>query len=229
MAQGFGNTQVTGKASTSGEQTLFEKVTLKAGGDKKSLSWYRSTIKTLSTTYNKNFERYIKDEKKDRSDPSVDQDSNELRRYVMQGHMYMFEYKAKMQYLPYYDKFPLVYVIKSERSQFWGLNLHYLPIKKRIAATNKLISGRIDFPKNCLHKYLHSHVQGLYLDLALTEWDSAILLPSEHFVKSTQKLEFNIAREDVWKDTNETFYDKFRAQRVVKGYGTKARKEMALS
>tara|TARA_B100001250_G_scaffold399138_1_gene408200 strand:- start:728 stop:1417 length:690 start_codon:yes stop_codon:yes gene_type:complete len=229
MAQGFGNTQVTGKASTSGEQTLFEKVTLKAGGDKKSLSWYRSTIKTLATTYTKNFERYIRDEKKDRGDASVDQDSNELRRYVMQGHMYMFEYKAKMQYLPYYDKFPLVYVIKSDRSQFWGLNLHYLPLKKRIAATNKLINGRIDFPKNCLHKYLHSHVQGLYLDLALTEWDSAILLPSEHFVKSTQKVEFNIAREDVWNDTNETFYDKFRAQRVVKGYGTTASKEMALS
>ena len=229
MAQGFGTTQVTGKTSKSGNITLFEKVTSPAGGEKKPLSWYRSKIKSLSTNYTKNFDKYIRDEKKDRADPSEDQDQNELRRYVIQGHMYMFEYKAKMQYLPYYDKFPLVYVIKSDKSQFWGLNLHYLPVKKRIAATNKLINGRIDFPKRCLHKYLHSHVQGLYLDLALTEWDSAILLPSEHFVKSTQKLEFDIAREDVWKDTNESFYDKFRAQRVVKGYGTTASKEMALS
>jgi len=226
MATGFGEQTPAIKKAT-GYQTLFEKVKAEAGGEKKSLSWYRTTVKRLSTGYNKNFDRYIRDEKKDRADPAEDQDANELRKFVIQGHMYMFEYKAKMKYLPYYDKFPLVYVIKSTKNEFWGLNLHYLPIKKRVIATGKLMKGTIDFPKRCLHKYLHSHVQGLYLDLALVEWDTSILLPIDHFVKPSMK-EFNISREDVWEDTNDVFYDKFKARRVVKGYGTVASKEMAI-
>ena len=228
MAQGFGEVQTVNPTNKSGHNTLFEKVNVAAGGEKKPLSWYRTTVKRLSTGYNKNFDRYIRDEKKDRAEVAEDQDQNELRRYVIQGHLYMFEYEAKGKYLPYYDKFPLVYVIRSSKSEFWGLNLHYIPIKKRIAATNKLMGDRIDMPKRCLHKYLHSHVQGLYLDLAVSEWDSAILLPTDHFVKSAQKSEFDIAREDVWKDTNDVFYDKFKAARVVKGYGNVQSKEMAL-
>ena len=228
MAQGFGEVQTVNPTNKVGQSTLFEKVNVAAGGEKKPLSWYRTTVKRLATGYNKNFKKYTRDEKKDRAEPVEEQDENELRRYVIQGHLYMFEYEAKGKYLPYYDKFPLVYVIRSSKSEFWGLNLHYIPIKKRIAATNKLMGDRIDMPKRCLHKYLHSHVQGLYLDLAKSEWDTAILLPTDHFVKPTQKLEFDIAREDVWKDTNAAFYDKFKAARVVKGYGTVQSKEMAL-
>ena len=31
---------------------------------------------------------------------------------------------------------------------------------------------------------------------------------------------FPVDKEEVWKDTKDTFYDKIRGQRVVKGYGT---------
>jgi protoheme ferro-lyase len=141
--------------------------------------------------------------------------------------MYMFEYKAKMKHLPYFDKFPLVYVLKSSRSEFWGLNLHYLTPKRRIQATKKLIQGRIDFPKKCFHKYLQPHVEGLLLDLAASEWDTAILLPTEDFVKEINGLSFSIKKEDVWKETNESFYDKIRGQRIVRGYGTTQSREMA--
>ena len=95
MAQGFGTTQVTGKTSKSGNATLFEKVTSAAGGEKKSLSWYRTTVKTIATNYNKNFNKYIRDEKKDRADPSEDQDQNELRRNVVQGHMVYVRVQSK--------------------------------------------------------------------------------------------------------------------------------------
>ena len=54
-------------------------------------------------------------EKSDNVGAVEDQDANELRRYPVQGHLYMFEYKAKMSYLKYYDKFPLVYVIKASK------------------------------------------------------------------------------------------------------------------
>ena len=142
--------------------------------------------------------------------------------------MYMFEYKAKMKHLPYYDQLPLVYVIKTiGKNEFWGANLHYLSPKKRIIATKKLMQGRIDIPKKCFHKYLTAHVEGLYLDLAAAEWDTAILLPTEDFVRNINGMMFPIEKELVWEDTDENFYDKIRGQRLVKGYGTKQSREMS--
>ena len=38
----------------------------------------KGVVKRLSTGYNKNFDRYIRDEKKDRAEPVEDQDENEL-------------------------------------------------------------------------------------------------------------------------------------------------------
>ena len=227
MATGFASVQRNNINTTPGSTTLFERITEKTGGEKKSLAWYRSAVKAEASSYKKNFNKYILNEKSDRVGAVQEQDANELRRYTVQGHMYMFEYKAKMKHLPYFDKFPLVYVLKASRSEFWGLNLHYMTPKKRIQATKKLLQGRIDFPKRCFHKYLQPHVEGLLLDLAASEWDTAILLPTEDFVKETNGLSFSIKKEDVWKETNETFYDKIRGQRIVRGYGTTQSREMA--
>ena len=227
MATGFASVQRNNINTTPGSKTLFERITAKTGGEKKSLAWYRAAVKAEASSYKKNFNKYILNEKSDKVGAVQEQDANELRRYTVQGHMYMFEYKAKMKHLPYFDKFPLVYVLKSSRNEFWGLNLHYLKPKKRIQATKKLMQGRIDFPKKCFHKYLQPHVEGLLLDLAASEWDTAILLPTEDFVKDINGLSFSIDKEDVWKETNENFYDKIRGQRIVRGYGTTQSREMA--
>ena len=228
MATGFASVQRNQVNKDPGYKTLFEKVTAATGGEKKSLSWYRNAVKQQASSYKKNFNKYILNERSDRVGSAEEQDANELRRYAVTGHLYMFEYKAKMRWLPYYDRFPLVYVIKTAgKGEFWGANLHYLPPKKRIIATKKLMQGRIDIPKRCFHKYLHSHVEGLYLDLAATEWDTAILLPTADFVKDVNGMVFPIDQETVWEDTDENFYDKIRGQRIVKGYGTKQSREMA--
>ena len=227
MATGFASVQRNNINTTQGSTTLFERISAKTGGEKKSLAWYRAAVKAEASSYKKNFNKYILNEKSDRVGAVQEQDANELRRYTVQGHMYMFEYKAKMKHLPYFDKFPLVYVLKASRSEFWGLNLHYMTPKKRIQATKKLLQGRIDFPKRCFHKYLQPHVEGLLLDLAASEWDTAILLPTEDFVKDINGLSFSIDKEDVWKETNENFYDKIKGQRIVRGYGTTQSREMA--
>ena len=227
MATGFASVQRNTVNKDPGYKTLFERVSAATGGEKKSLAWYRSAVKAEASNYKKNFNKYILDEKKDRVGAAKEQDSNELRRYTVAGHLYMFEYKAKSRWLPYYDRFPLVYVIKAAgKSEFWGANLHYLSPKKRIAATKKLMQGRIDIPKKCFHKYLHEHVDGLYLDLALVEWDTAILIPSEDFVRNVNGMIFPIEQKTVWEDTDDAFYDKIKGQRIVKGYGTKQSKEM---
>lgn len=228
MATGFASVQRNTVNQDPGYKTLFERVSAATGGEKKSLSWYRAAVKSEASRYKKNFNKYILDEKKDRVGAAKEQDSNELRRYTVAGHLYMFEYKAKMRWLPYYDRFPLVYVIKAAgRNEFWGANLHYLSPKKRIIATKKLMQGRIDIPKKCFHKYLSAHVEGLYLDLALKEWDTAILLPTEDYVKDLNGTVFPIDKEIVWEETDEAFYDKIRGSRLVKGYGTKQSREMS--
>ncbi len=229
MATGFAAIQRNTITSTSGYKTLFEKITEKTKGERKTFSWYRSAVKSEASSYNKNFSKYILNEKSDDVGAVQDQDENELRRYPVQGHLYMFEYKAKMKNLKYYDRFPLVYVLKATgRSEFWGCNLHYMTPKKRILATRKLMEGRIDIPKACLHKYLQSNVEGLMIDLAATEWDTAVLLPTEDFVKPIGTSSIPIPKEDVWQDTKDTFYDKIRGQRLVKGYGTAESREMAI-
>ena len=227
MATGFASIQRNTVNKDPGYKTLFERVNAATKGEKKSLAWYRAAVKAQASSYKKNFKKYILDEKGDGNGLAAEQDANELRKYAVMGHMYMFEYKAKMRWLPYYDRFPLVYVIKSSKTEFWGANLHYLSPKKRLIATKKLMQGRIDIPKKCFHKYLHAHVDGLYLDLALTEWDTAILLPTADFVRDLNGMVFPISQETVWEETDDNFYDKIRGQRTVKGYGTKQSREMS--
>ena len=226
MAQGFGEIQRNKVNKEPGYKTLFERVTAATGGEKKSYSWYLSAVKSEAGKYKKNFNKYVLDEKGDKGGIVKEQDVNELRKFVVEGHLYMFEYKAKMRWLPYYDRFPLVYIIKASKEEFWGANLHYLPIKKRILCVKKLMEGKIDIPKVCFHKYISDHVQGLYIDLASTEWDTAILLPTEDFVKDVNGVKFPISKEEVWKETSEKYYDKITAHRLIKGYGTKQSREM---
>lgn len=191
MAQGFTSIQRNKVNKEPGYKTLFERVTTATGGSKKSYSWYLAAVKSEAGKYKKNFNKYVLDEKGDKGGQAKEQDQNELRKFVVEGHLYMFEYKAKMRWLPYYDKFPLVYIIKSSKEEFWGANLHYLPVKKRILCVKKLMEGKIDIPKVCFHKYIHAHVQGLYIDLAISEWDTAILLPTEDFVKDVNGIKIS--------------------------------------
>ena len=228
MATGFASVQRNNTNKNPGYKTLFERVSNSTGGEKKSLSWYRSAVKAEASKYKKNFNKYILDERKDRAGAVKEQDKNELRRYAVAGHLYMFEYKAKMKYLPYYDRFPLVYCFKAPgKHEFWGANLHYLSPKKRLIVTKKLMQGRVDIPKICFHKYLSSNVDGLYLDLAADEWDTAILLPTEDYVKNVNGRDFPIDKKIVWEETDDKFYDKISGQRMIKGYGSKQSKEMA--
>lgn len=88
------------------------------------------------------------------------------------------------------------------------------------------MEGKIDIPKVCFHKYIHNHVQGLYIDLAASEWDTAILLPTEDFVKDVSGVKFPINKEEIWKENNDKYYDKITGRRIIKGYGTKQSKEM---
>ena len=231
MAQGFRDIQVPQLKEDSGYETIFEKVKEAAGGETKSYLWYRNAIRQYALRINDNPERLMRDEVQDAMGSEEQEDQNQIRRWVVSGHMYLFEYKAKTaNNLPYYDEFPLVYVIKATRSEFWGLNLHYLTPKRRAWVVKRLFDGRIDAPRKCFHKYLTSYVDGFFLDLASSEWASAILLPVENFVHTSKKQRglTSYPKEVVWDEINEDFYDKIKQKRIIRGYGKKEDTTMVL-
>ena len=65
---------------------------------------------------------------------------------VVKGKLFCFYYDPKGKAdLPYYDRFPLVLVLEKYNDGFLGLNLHYLPIKYRVAFLDKLLQyARLD-------------------------------------------------------------------------------------
>ena len=231
MPQGFQQIQRPLDPKETGYETIFEKVQKKTGGEKQTYTWYRNAVRTEALVYSKAPERIIRDEIQDRKGPEESQDDNQIRRYAVSGHMYLFEYNAKYRTkLPYYDEFPLVYVIKATRTEFWGANLHYLSPKKRVWCIKRLMDGRVDIPRICFHKYLLGNVDGYLLDLAAEEWTTAILLPIENFVRNVKGKQSlaTYMKELVWEESQDKFYDKIKQRRIIRGYGTQSDKDMVL-
>jgi hypothetical protein len=135
------------------------------------------------------------------------------------GGLYYFYYDPKTKAdLPYYDRFPLVLVLEISADGFLGLNLHYLPIRERIALLDNLMeyadldknkdilrmrvsydilnaSKRFKQFKPCLKKYLFGHVQSKILAVQPNEWDVAAFLPIQQFRKATTA--------EVWQESLE--------------------------
>ncbi len=180
-------------------ETIYEKIRDKTGGESKSLSWYMRELKSLMVDIKKEQYRMTIDQKFDSVQNLVLQDQNELRRRVFPGHMYFYEYEATTPQ-PYYDKFPLVYVLSTGGGYFYGINLHYLGYKDRLIATKKLFLGQIDVPKHIIHKYLNRGCKSSFLDLATYEWETASMLPVEDFV-FRGKVSYD--KELVWEETKQ--------------------------
>jgi hypothetical protein len=124
------------------------------------------------------------------------------------GGLYYFYYDPKTKdEIPYYDRFPLVLVLERYPDGFLGLNLHYLPLKYRIAFLDKLLdyaaytpddeikrikitydilnmSKRMQEFKPCVKRYLYPHVKSKMLAVQPNEWDIAIFLPIQQFKKA---------------------------------------------
>jgi len=135
----------------------------------------------------------------------------------MVGCMFMYFYDAKTKdELPYWDKFPLIFMIDLLEDGWLGLNLHYLPLNLRIRlfdrllqfANNKsidditklklsygLIKNVSQFPeaRPCIKRYLSGNVRSDLIKVAPIDWEIAVFLPVEQFVKQP--------KETVWKDS----------------------------
>ena len=137
------------------------------------------------------------------------------------GSMMMFFYdpitKAKM---PYFDRFPLIFVVQTMGDRFLGINLHYISPAARfrllqalyttlhsdrseqskLEITYKILKGtsRYRLYKPCLKLYLHSQVKSRFFVVNPSEWDMTVFLPIERFDSVNGQA---ILKSRVWADS----------------------------
>ena len=168
-----------------------------------SLKWFKKSLKELSIPRNKILR-----------DPALRKANRPLP-----GRMYLYFYDPKYKKtLPYYDRFPLIFMVDGVKGGFTGLNLHYLDPKRRAIffdkildfTTNKkynettrlkltysLLSGGKRFKEfaPCYKRYLTSHIKSRISEVPPTEWEVALFMPTEKFVKNKTQTVWNKSRK----------------------------------
>ena len=156
--------------------------------------WYRETAGKINRINERTFMR----------------DKERLTTRPIIGSMYSFYYDPKhKKTLPYYDRFPLVFPFKKVSGGFFGLNLHYLPLELRALLMNGLYdyanntrydettklrlnyelltkTSKLRFFKPCIKHYLSEKVASQFMYIYPSEWDIALFLPTERFVKKNK-------------------------------------------
>ncbi len=167
---------------------------------KDSLEWFKRRLKSVSRINNNQILK----------DPLLKKVEKPLI-----GRMYMYFYDPKTKdTLPYYDRFPLIVMVGKEKGGFTGLNLHYLPPILRAKFFDRLseftnnkkydestrfrltynflrASSKLELFKPCFKRYLTSQVESRITEVPATEWEVALFLPTDKFVKNS--------RQSVWK------------------------------
>ena len=101
------------------------------------------------------------------------------------GQLYFFTYQAQTRQ-PYYDMYPLSYVIEYRENGFLGCNIHYVRLAQReelaMSLLNNSAQGAVAVPPRTLHRYLYTGVRGQPYRVPNSEWSDVAQLPTERFV-----------------------------------------------
>lgn len=148
---------------------------------KESLDWYRNIIR------------------KDRAEFEGVQEKLRSPSRLEPGTMITYEYDPKFKKtLPFYDTYPLIIVLEVTRDGWYGANVHYLPPRMRQELFESLNYRRSnaqriarslennEITKHCLKRYLSNHLRSKPKLIPKTQWDIAIYLPYEGFVKASR-------------------------------------------
>jgi len=136
------------------------------------------------------------------------------------GKMYFYNYDPKFKnddkVLPYYDIFPCTIIVDYTKDGWYGLNLHYLPLKERailldalygvvsdtrydrataFRITYNMLNTMSQFKefRPTLKRYIANRVGGKIIEVFSSEWDIAMFLPVEKFKKASAR--------KVWADS----------------------------
>jgi hypothetical protein len=121
------------------------------------------------------------------------------------GRMYTYYYDPKHKAtLPFFDRFPCVFVIEIYSDGFLGLNLHYLrpsdraafleqlleyqtntkiSANRRLKLSYALVSGfsKSRFAKHCVKRYLKNHIRSRLMKIDSEYWPMVAMLPMQEF------------------------------------------------
>ena len=118
-------------------------------------------------------------------EPNIDVDFSDTGGFAP-GKIYFYQYEAITERLPYYDKYPLTYVIRIEGDGFLGCNLHYVRLTQRDELAKSLLNnsaqGSFSVPRRTLHKYLYTGVKDIIFPIPEDEWSDVAQLPTEEFI-----------------------------------------------
>jgi hypothetical protein len=199
-------------------QTLRERV-LKSNGllpaEKRAMFWFSEYSAALRVWQTQHRNLLYGDLRQDTFSKQIVTTSS-----AFPGYLYFFLYDPKLRdSLPYYDQFPFVLVLDRQPGTFLGLNFHYLDymhramlfdalyplrendrdLRTRIQVTYDILqaSSKYKMFRPCLKRYLTQHVQSPLMKVGHSEWDIALFLPVESFVKQTP--------QTVWKESKQKF------------------------
>jgi hypothetical protein len=160
-------------------------------GNVKSLRWLGTVLRKVK--YNPSM--FVREER----------DFYDTVSTVMPGRLYTFFYDPKHKdKLPYFDRFPCVFVIEKYSDGFLALNLHFLNYnerailldalyeyetktkdssKKRLAVNYSIISAfsKSRYAKHCIKRYLTSHLRSKLLKIEHDYWPIVAMLPIHQF------------------------------------------------
>jgi len=173
---------------------------------KQSLKWFQKEIANIKMPSRP---KLLKDENfEERNNPFI-------------GRMFMYVYDPKhKKTLPYYDKFPLIFLVDKTEDGFFGLNLHYLPPRERAIFFDKLteytnnnkynkvtrLKLKYEFLKSssslryfapCFKRYLTSHIKSRIVEVPSMHWETVLFLPSQQFTKANEG--------KIWKDSKKQY------------------------
>lgn len=133
------------------------------------------------------------------------------------GELFMWNYQAKWdKELPYWDAWPMDFIVAVESNYFYAINMHYLPPMLRSQFMDSLYgivtndkwdrttklklsyqllkaTSKFKYFKPCFKKYLFSYVRSRFLGIHPISWEIGIFLPTARFQKASN--------EDVWRDS----------------------------
>ena len=181
--------------------------------EKRAMFWFRNYSVELQRWQNKNNKRTFSQ--------LTESDAAKVLippKAIRPGYLYFFMYQPYYaSKLEYYDRLPLTLVLDVDQTGFLALNLHYLPyrvraaffdllystrlvkrkdpLKTRIVVTYKLLEAVSKYKafRPCLKRYTFKQCRSAVMLIGESEWDIAMFLPVERFVKAT--------RTEVWNDS----------------------------
>lgn len=125
---------------------------------------------------------------------------------ISPGKMFTYSYNPKLkEKLSFYDTNPLVIILDVKNDGWYGANLHYLPPILRARLMEEIITEKKPtlqianilesdpMTKVCLKRYLAKQLVTRPKLVPREEWEIAIQLPFESFMKATLK--------EVWKNS----------------------------